>query len=163
MAVDTEPIAVELRKEATTMALYVAVCLLAALAAVAEDSHREPVDVVKIVWGTTIGLAIAHWFAFRVSARLVSAGEVSRHDAAAGLAQIAGAALVALLATIPVVLPDEDELDVTRHVLAAFIGLVSFRVARNAGAGVRRSVVYALLMLLLATGVALLKNRLAGH
>jgi hypothetical protein len=28
----------------------------------------------RIIWGATVGLAVAHWFAFRVSARLVGAG-----------------------------------------------------------------------------------------
>ena len=65
---------VELRKEAFTMALYVAICLLAALAAVSESTAED--HVFEIVWGTTIGLALAHWLAFSVSARLVAAGRV---------------------------------------------------------------------------------------
>ena len=61
--------AVELRKEAYTMALYVAICLLATFAALPEtDAHAHAI---AIVWGITIGLAVAHWFAFRVSARMV--------------------------------------------------------------------------------------------
>src|SRR3954452_4312009 len=89
----------ELRKEAATMALYVAICLLAALSIVtnAEVAHEH--TVVKIIWGTTIGLALAHWFAFRLSARLVAAGAVRRTDAALAAAQFVGAAIVAVLAT----------------------------------------------------------------
>lgn len=68
----------ELRKEPFTMALYVAVCLLAALTALSEHADRELVEVLGIVWGSTIGLALAHWFAFRMSARLVESGAV-RH------------------------------------------------------------------------------------
>jgi len=60
------------------MALYVAICLLAAFAALPEtDVHAH---VMAIIWGVTIGLAVAHWFAFRVSARMVGAGCVRPHD-----------------------------------------------------------------------------------
>jgi len=85
---DRSPLAdddVELRKEAFTMALYVAICLLAALAAVTESTAED--HVFEIVWGTTIGLALAHWLAFSVSARLVAAGQVRNHDAQAAEAQ----------------------------------------------------------------------------
>jgi hypothetical protein len=60
----------ELRREAYTMALYVAICLLAALAAVSEPALDEGAHTFELVWGTTVGLALAHWFAFRMSARL---------------------------------------------------------------------------------------------
>ena len=51
------------------MALYVAICPLAAFAPLPEtDVHAH---VMAIIWGVTIGLAVAHWFAFRVSARMV--------------------------------------------------------------------------------------------
>jgi hypothetical protein len=52
--------ALELRKEAFTMALYVAICLLAALSVVAKHGKGAQVDALKIVWGTTLGLALAH-------------------------------------------------------------------------------------------------------
>jgi hypothetical protein len=68
------------RKEGFTTALYVSVCLLAALAPV-EDGHRA--RLLSLIWGTTIGLAAAHWFAFRLSARYVAGGRFHPHDAAA--------------------------------------------------------------------------------
>src|SRR4029450_12550429 len=101
---------VELRKEASTMALYVAICLLAAFAALPEtDAHAR---VIGIIWGVTVGIGLAHWFAFRVSARMVGAGSVRPHDVESAGAQLAGAAGVALLASIPVVLfPASVELE----------------------------------------------------
>ncbi|HEY9496397.1 MAG TPA: hypothetical protein VIR15_16215 [Intrasporangium sp.] len=48
------------------MALYVAICLLAALFALPETAAGH-LPVVGIIWGVSVGLAIAHWFAFRVS------------------------------------------------------------------------------------------------
>ena len=109
-------------------------------------------------------MAVAHWFAFRVSSRLVATGTIRRHDAEAIGAQLAGAATVALLATIPVVfLPRSVEFDVVRLVLAGFIALVGYAVARSSGASRARSMVYAASVLVVATVVAVVKNVQAGH
>jgi len=146
------------------MALYVAVCLLAALAAVAEKASDGHVRAIGIVWGTTIGLALAHAFAFRVSARIVAQGRIRRSDANVVLAQIVGAAGVAVLATIPILLwPATAEFDVVRAVLALFISLVGFEVARSSGAGRTRSLLYGATLLLAAVTIAVVKNILSGH
>jgi hypothetical protein len=159
---ETSP--VEVRKEAFTMALYVAVCLLAALAAVPGAPDRRDVSVLVVIWGTTVGLALAHWFAFGLSARLVAAGTVRRHDAAAVVSQLVGAAAVAVLATAPVVLlPEASELHLVRYTLAGFIGAVGFAVARSSGATTSRAAVYAGLVLILAVTIAGLKHVLGGH
>jgi hypothetical protein len=130
----SEELRAELRNEASTMALYVAICLLAALSAVAEHAAAEQIDAFKIVWGTTVGLALAHWFAFRVSARLVASGAVRPLDAKIAGAQPAGAVVVAVLATLPIlVFSASAEFDVVRLVLAGFIALVGFAVASGAG------------------------------
>jgi hypothetical protein len=72
------------------MALYVAICLLAAFAALPEtDAHAR---VIGIIWGVTVGLALAHWFAFRVSARMVGVGSVRPHDVESAGVQLVGAA-----------------------------------------------------------------------
>ena len=155
---------VELRKEAWVMALYVAVCLLAALTAVAEKASDGHVRAFGIIWGTTIGLALAHAFAFRVSARIVAQGKIRRDDANAVVAQLIGALGVAVLATVPVIFwPATAELDAVRWMLALFIALVGFQVARTNGAGTARSVVYGGVLFVSALTVALLKNVLSGH
>ena len=89
---------VELRNEALTMALYVAICLLAALIALPEKRAGD-LPVIGIIWGVSVGLALAHWFAFRVSARLIGAGRVRGHDLESAAAQLLGAGAVAVLAT----------------------------------------------------------------
>jgi hypothetical protein len=128
------------------------------------DDAIAHVDTLKIVWGTTIGLALAHWFAFRVSARLVASGAVRRHDADAAGAEIVGAAAVAVLATLPVILLSESvELAAVRLVLAIFIALVGFGVARAAGATTAWSMAYAGSVLVVAVLVAVAKNVLSGH
>jgi hypothetical protein len=156
-------IAVELRKEAYTMALYVAICLLGAL--VALPTHQESDGVViAIIWGVTVGLAMAHWFAFRVSATLVGDGKLRRHDLNLGSAQLVGAAVVALLASIPVLIsPTSAELEAAELTLAAFIGVIGFAVARSGGANRLRAIFYATLVLGVAVAIALIKNALVGH
>jgi len=132
---------IEWRQEAFTMAFYVSICLLAALAAVGETAQ---VDVFKIVWGTTVGLALVHWFAFRLSARLVGGGGFGREDAELAAAQLAGALAIAMIASVPVLLfPDSAELDVARMRLAALIAVAGFAVARASGAGMGKSAAYA--------------------
>ena len=84
----------EFRKEALTMALYVAICLMASLIVIPE-SAAEHTRVFGLIWGITLGLALAHWFAFRVSARLVGAGTVRSSDIALIGAQLLGAGGVA--------------------------------------------------------------------
>lgn len=162
----TEPTehGVELRKEAWVMALYVAVCLLAALTALAENSSDGHARALGVIWGTTIGLTLAHAFAFRVSARLVAQGQIRRGDAATVGAQLVGAAAVAVLATIPVLIwPASAELDAVRWVLALFIAVVGFVVAREAGAGTTRSAVYGAVLFVIALAIAITKNVLSGH
>lgn len=154
----------EFRKEALVMALYVAVCLLAALTALGERADHGHVRAFGLVWGTTIGLAAAHHFAFRVSARLVAEGELGAADRAAALAQIVGASGVAVLATIPILLfPATAEFDVVRWMLALFIAYFGFEVARVNGAGRRRSAIYGAVLLATALVIAIAKNTLSGH
>ncbi len=144
------------------MALYVAICLFAALIAVPRTAVHP--RVLGIVWGVTIGLAAAHWFAFRVSARLVGAGAIRAHDVRSAVAQLAGAVAVALLASIPVLIfPETLEVEIVELVLAGFIAVVGYAAARGGGAGRMRASGYALAMLVIAVAIAALKNGLAGH
>ncbi len=146
------------------MALYVAVVLLAALAALGESGDDPRIDTLGLVWGTAIGLALAHYFAFRVSARLVTAGEVGREEAELALAQLAGAVAVAVLVSVPVVvLPASAELDAAVLVLAGLVSAAGFAVARSSGASWTRSALYALVVLVIGVTIAILKNTLAGH
>jgi hypothetical protein len=55
----------EVRKGTLTMALYVAISLLASLIVIPE-SRVEHTHVLGLIWGITLGLALAHWFAFRL-------------------------------------------------------------------------------------------------
>lgn len=153
----------EFRKEALTMALYVAICLIASLIAIPESAVAQT-NVMGIIWGITLGLAIAHWFAFRVSARMVGAGTVRSSDIELAGAQLLGAAGVASVVSLGVLLlPDSAELEGAEFLLAALISLIGFGVARGAGASLLRAVAYSLAVLACAVTIAALKNLLAGH
>ena len=154
----------ELLREAVTMGFYVAICLLAALSAVQEEVDTGPVEVLGLVWGTTVGLALAHWFAFRLSARLVGRAEHAERHAGVALAQIGGAVAVAALATVPILLlPPTAELDVVRVEMALLLAVGGYAVARTEGATRGRSVAYASGVFVLAVAVALVKNVLSHH
>lgn len=90
-----------LRKEGWTMALYVAICLIAALTAL-ETVTAVPGHILGLVWGTTVGLALAHVFAFRIAGRLVHDGELPKADRIVSVVQLASAAAVAVIVTVPV-------------------------------------------------------------
>jgi len=154
---------VERRREANTMALYIAICLLAALTAL-PDSKPLHAHGLGIVWGITLGLAVAHWFAFWVATRLVSAGEFGQDDVELAGAQLAGAAAVALLASVPLLLlPDSVELNATELVLAAFVAIVGYLSMRWSDAGRARAAAYAGAVLAIAVVVVEAKNWLAGY
>ena len=150
------------RREAFTMALYASITLLGALTVTGR--HQSDVNVLAIVWGTTVGLALAHWFAFRLSARMVGAGKVRPEDVQSATVQLVGAAATALLASLPVVfLPASLEVGMSLLALSIFISVVGYHVARAGGATRPRALVYALAVLVIAVGTAALKNILSGH
>ncbi len=68
------------------------------------------------------------------------------------------------MASVGVLLPpDSAEPEGAEILLAAWISLIGFGVARGAGASLFRAVVYALLVLVGAVAIAVLKDLLAGH
>ena len=152
----------ELVKEGLTMSLYVAICLLAALVAVPKSAAEAHVS--ELVWGTTLGLALAHWFAFRASARLVGEGTVRDLDAQIAVAQGAGALAVALLATVPlVVTPGSASVTAVELTLAGFLAVVGFLVARAGGGTHFRAIVYGVALLAVGGVVVVVKLALTGH
>jgi hypothetical protein len=153
----------DLRKEGWTMALYVAICMIAALTAL-ENVTAVPGHIMGLVWGTTVGLALAHVFAFRIAGRLVHDGELPKADRIVSAVQLASAAAVAVVVSVPVLLaPVATELDWARYTCAAIIGVVGYSVARSASRGRIRAMLFGLAVLAAAIVVAALKQTLAGH
>jgi hypothetical protein len=153
-----------LRREGCTMALYATICLLAALTVAAQDEVSHRGTLLRIIWGTTVGLAIAHFFAFRMTARLFTGGILLRHDAESALIQLLGATAVAGMATLPVLLVDEDAaVEAVRLVLAGVIGVVGFAAAKASGTTHLRAFAIATVTLVAGLAIALVKNALSHH
>jgi hypothetical protein len=131
--------------EATVMVLYVSIVLLATLVALPEDFAPEgnaALELIALEWGTAIGLALAHWFAFSV----------------------AGAALVAFVTMVPILIVGRDS-DVTAAAFAPalILGFAGYRVARTSGRSVIAALFAAVLVLVVGLTVAVIKALLAGH
>jgi hypothetical protein len=160
----------EIFREAVVMVLYVSVVEIAELAALPEDHFTGkttgPVGgaLLAILWGTAIGLAIAHWFAFRLAAPAFRGERLTSLDTKVGLAQVGGAVFVAVISSIPVVLFSEQTgRDVAADLPAVIIGFVGYLVARRAGRGRVASFFFGLVALALGLLVAEVKNLLSGH
>jgi hypothetical protein len=159
----------ELVRESSVMVLYLSAVLLAALATLPADygAMREEAggpSVLTIVWGTTVGLALAHWFAFRVATSALAGGRPSRHDISLGAAQLLGAALIAAVSTIVIVLvPAGVDVAAARFVPAAFIGVAGYGLARGGGHSAMRSTLVGALVLAAGLGVAGVKAAFDAH
>jgi hypothetical protein len=162
---------IELIREATVMILYVSVVEIAELAALPEAHYVHgrvtgPTGgyMLAIVWGTAIGLALAHWFAFRVAAPAFRGERPTHVDVQIGIAQLAGAALVALISSLPVLLfSDVRAQETIGDVPALLVGAVGYLVARRTGSGHLASAFYGLTALALGVVVALVKAKLSAH
>jgi len=161
----------EVLHEATTMALYVAVVELAELTALplSGSVHGEvtgPVglELLAIVWGTAVGLALAHWFAFHIASGLFRGRRPSHLDTRIGLAQLAAAALVATVTSLPVLLlPESLEQQAIGYMPAIVIGVIGYLGARAAEKSRLASFFWGLAVLTLGVAVALAKTLLSGH
>jgi hypothetical protein len=153
------------------MILYVSIVEIAELAALPE-SHLAfgrvtgPVgaSLLAIIWGTAIGLALAHWFAFGLAAPAFRGEHPSYHNTQIGLAQLAGAVLVAALSSLPSLLfSDVRAQETTGDVPALLVGVVAYLVARHTGSSRLASAFYGATALALGVSVALVKSLLAAH
>ncbi len=161
----------ELLREATVMILYVSVVEIAELAALPErhlpgGRVTGPVadELLAVLWGTAVGLALAHWFAFRIAAPAFRGGHPTSHDNLIGVAQLGGAVLVAALSSLPALLfSNARAQETTGDVPAVLVGVVAYLIARHTGSSRFSSVCYGAVALALGVVVALVKGVLAGH
>ena len=93
----------ELSREAVTMVLYVSITLLAALVAIPSDDVPGTLHTAALIWGGAAGLALAHWLAFDVGARLFETAHLDRLHRLGGPVSLAAA-----LAVAAVTHPDPD-------------------------------------------------------
>jgi hypothetical protein len=158
-------------REATIMVLYVSVVEIAELAAIPEShsSHGRvtgPVGgtLLAIVWGTAVGLALAHWFAFVLAARAFRGEHPTNLDTKIGVAQVVAAMLVAALSSLPVLLfSDTVAQQTTVYVPAVLVGVVGYLIARRTGTSRLASLLYGGTALVVGVLVAMVKNALTGH
>jgi hypothetical protein len=149
--------------EGVTMALYVAVSLLALLTALPESLSDES-SVLRTILGTTLGLALAHWLAFRVSSLFVGHGVLEPAARRSLGVQALAAAGVGAVAAAPLLIgPGPAALGISRLLLAGVIGLFAYGVSIQAQPSRLRGLVYALVVVVIALTVAIVKNLLAGH
>jgi hypothetical protein len=149
-------------RESITMGLYITISLLAVLAA---QPHGDATTAaaLTVVWGTTLGLTLAHWFAFRLSGRLFAGAELPSHDRMAMVGQAVAAVSVAAIASVPLILYGSAGLAWSRSLLAGLVGLFAFGTARRHGASSGRALAYALVVVVIALAVAIGKYLLTGH
>ena len=153
------------------MVLYVSVVEIAELAAIPEEHFAHgrvtgPVGgkLLAIIWGTAVGLAIAHWFAFRLAAPAFRGERPTRVDTYIGLAQVGGAIFVAVVSSLPVLFLSEVRAqETTEDVPALLIGIVGYLIARSTGRSRLAASFYGVTVLALGVLVALVKTRLAAH
>ena len=153
------------------MVLYVSVVEIAELAALPEShfTHGRITGAVggqllAILWGTAVGLALAHWFAFRLAAPAFRGERVTNQDTLIGLAQVGGAVFVAAISSVPVLfLSDVRAQETTGDVPALLIGVVGYVVARHTGKSRLAALFYGVTALALGVLVALVKSVLAAH
>ena len=153
-----------LAREFFASALYVALVLLAALVALPRD--RLPTDhaVMATLFGTALGLVLAHFVAFRFAAHFTAeAGRAEApliQEAAAGMA---GGLLVAFIAGVPYVLFDgDDALLGSLIALATLPAIMGGAIARLRGRSRTQSLAAAGLALVAAMVVVYVKDFL-GH
>jgi hypothetical protein len=152
----------ELRRELYSMALYVAIVLLSALAVVDDDHPPTRGEVLLIEFGTTFGLVLAHGFAAWVSTRIMGMDEDTEHVGPIDLlkVQMVGASAVAALAMLAViVVPVRLDLVAARFTVAFTIAGIVFLESRAKNSGARAAV-YGLLALLAGVVVAAVKTAL---
>jgi hypothetical protein len=145
------------------MALYVCIVLAAEFVAVADRAADES-WAIGAIWGTAVGVALAHVFAFNLAARLFAGRLVSHEVTRAAWAQLGAAATVAAVLSLPfLLLPLGPALDTSGYLLAGLIGVTAYVASREAGAGRVRSLVDGLVVLAIAVVVVSVKVGLSGH
>jgi hypothetical protein len=161
----------EVLREAVIMMLYVSIVEIAELASLPETHALRgrlvgpaESDLLAIIWGTAVGLAAAHWFAFRIAASGFRGQRPTRLDTWIGLAQVGAAAFVALLSSLPMlVASDVAARNSVAYIPATIIGVIGVLVARAGGRSWTRSIGYGVVALVGGIGVALLKQALSAH
>jgi hypothetical protein len=143
------------RRAIATMVLYVSVVLMGAIATVPAADLDEDVAVAAVIWGSALGLALAHWFAFNASAHLFRGEGIAPEDVREGIWEAVAALGVAVVATVPLLLLDDTVgAAVSLVALAALVTAVAFVASRHGGLSRTRALLRGGVTLVLAVIVA---------
>lgn len=150
---------IALQRERVTMELYTSITLLAGLYFAHEGWEEE--KVFGLVWGTTLGLAAAHWFAFSMANKLVDPTRDRRLVVRELKAQLAGAAIVAGWASVAIAIAGDDHARVAAQIaVVSMVGFVVVRLGRSYGQAWRRCIWSAVVAVLVAGLIAAFKESL---
>src|SRR3954452_20379068 len=148
-----------LRREADMMAFYLGITLLVALR-VSEDAAPPPMpELLLIIWGTAIGLAVAHWFALGLSAYLVEDPGLHHSPREMLFSQLVMATILAVVASIAVLVAPllGEELLSGRVGVAVFVGALVVVESRARGHRLVGALALGAVALGLAIAVTVLK------
>ena len=148
-----------LRREAVTMGFYTCVTLFAALAAGDDHATQKSGDLLALIWISTVGLALAHWFAATIAIQLVRDAHASHSTAEYMVAHLLIPSVAAASASLVVfIAPNDVKLFAGRLTAAALLALLVAVESRRGGTSPARSVRLALLAFGCAAGIAVLKR-----
>lgn len=151
------------RRAVATMVLYVSVVLMGAIATIPANDLDEDVEVAAVIWGSALGLALAHWFAFNASAHLFRGEGINADELREGVWEALAALAVAVAATVPLLLLDETlAAAVSLITLALVVTAVAYVASRHGGLSRGRALLRGGVTVVIATIVAVIKIRL-GH
>ena len=143
------------------MGLYLCLVLAGEFVLIEEGVDTE-VAAVATIWGTTVGLTLAHIFAFSLAARLLEGGRLERDTRASILYQVGMAVAVASVLSVPFLFTSRSTaLEICSYMVAGAIGLTAFAVARAGAKSPLRAAGFAFSMLALAVVVVLVKAALS--
>lgn len=149
-----------LRREAVTMGFYTCVTLFAALAVV-DESPPQNGEVLALIWISTVGLALAHWFAATIAIQLVRDEHIRHSTGEYMLAHLLIPAVAAASTSLAVLVAPDDVSSLSgRLTAAALLALLVHGELRRGGASPARSARVAVLAFGCAAGIAVLKRLL---
>lgn len=140
------------------MAFYLGLTLLVALNVTPDEAPPPLPELLLIIWGTTVGLAVAHWFSLSLAAHVVRDPNPHHTPGELLFSQVAMAVVLALVTSVVVVLaPTRNEVVTARIAIALFIGALVTSEARSNGSALRHAVGVGLAALGIALALATLK------
>lgn len=141
------------------MGFYVCVTLFAAMAVGDDVAVQRTSDLMALIWLSTVGLALAHWFAATIATHLVPDVPEHRPIAEVLMAHLLIASIAATSTSLVVLAaPNDVKLLAGRLCAGALLALLVAVEARRGGSSRARGIRLAVLSFTCAAGIAILKR-----